>query len=484
MKRLMRIPDTVVSRAVAILAMALLVVHLVGYWAYSVGVTAIADRTRDHALAERLVSIKRAIAGNANHQERDRAAHALSSSSLEVHWSQVSLVLANAPLTERAEATAARLKELVPELGAEAFRIGFADDGAISSGDAEGYRHMLLVSMRLDDQSWINFATPRLGAGLPPDHRMLALSACIGVVIVVIAALLLSWLTKPLRTLANAAERFQLDIKPERIDERGPLEVRQAARAFNLMRERILTLVSERTQALAAVSHDLRTPITRVKLRAEMLDDIETRELIVADLAEMEDMVASTLEFLKGGESHEPRRIINLSSIAETLVDQFADSGRNIVFKGSGDATVLGQHLALKRVLSNLIGNALSFAQHVAVETRVDGERVELAVIDDGPGIPNDKLAAVFEPFFRLESSRNRQTGGVGLGLTIARSIAKAHGGDVMLHNRPEGGLRAVLTLPAAGASRPINMNASPTEAVQGRNENHRMSACEKDVEA
>lgn len=482
MKYLRRIPDTVVSRSVAILAAALLFVHLLGYWAYSAGVTAIADRTRDHALAERLVSIKRAIAGTADHQERDRAAHALSSSSLEVHWSQVSLVLASAPLTERAQATAERLKELVPELEAEAFRIGFADDGAISSGEAEGYRHMLLVSMRLDDQSWINFATPRLGGAMPPDHRMLFLSACIGVVIAVIAALLLSWVTRPLRTLAAAAERFRLDVKPDLIDESGPLEVRQAARAFNLMRERILKLVDERTQALAAVSHDLRTPITRVKLRAEMLDDAETRELIIADLAEMEEMVTLTLEFLKGGEGYEPRRVIKLSSIAETLVDQFADAGKSIVFKGAGDETIVGQHLALKRLLGNLIGNGLSFARNVVVETRSDGHRVEVEVTDDGPGIPEVSLASVFDPFVRIESSRSRRTGGVGLGLTIARSIARAHGGDVVLRNRPEGGLSAVLSLPAASAAMPAS-TATQTHTAPDRDEKRRMPAFGKEME-
>ncbi len=186
--------------------------------------------------------------------ERDRAAHALSSSSLEVHWSQISLVLAHAPLTERAKATADRLKDLVPDLATEAFRIGFADDGAIASGEAEIYRHMLLISMRLDDQSWMNFSTPRLGTVQSLDPAMLALTICLAVVIVVNAALLLSWVTRPLRDLALAAERFNLDRTPDPLDESGPQEVRRAARAFNMMRQRIQKLVSERTQALAAVS--------------------------------------------------------------------------------------------------------------------------------------------------------------------------------------------------------------------------------------
>jgi signal transduction histidine kinase len=451
LKRL--VPDTVVTRAVAILVAALFAVHLAGYWAYQTGATAVADSARDRALAERLVSIKRAVSNIPNPADRDKAAHALSSSSLEVHWSQISLVIGNAPLTERAKATADRLKELVPDLAAEAFRIGFADDGAIASGEAEAYRHMLLISVRLDDQSWVNFSTPRLGTVHPLDPKLLALALCVGIVIIVIAALLLAWVTRPLRELATAAERFSLDTKPELLDETGPLEVRRAARAFNTMRQRIQRLVAERTQALAAVSHDLRTPITRVRLRSEMLDDVTTRELIGSDLAEMEEMIESTLEFLKFGESTEAKRLVNLASIAETIVDDAADAGRKVSYHGADSVTVMGQHLALKRAASNLIGNALKYATTVRVEIRSIDDYAELAVSDDGPGIPKESLETVFDPFVRLEISRSKETGGVGLGLTIARSIARTHSGDIVLTNNSSGGLSATLRLPLSTAA-------------------------------
>ncbi len=451
------VPDSVVTRSVAILVAALLAVHLAGYWAYQTGATAIADDARDRALAERLVSIKRAVSNIPNPVERDKAAHALSSSSLEVHWSQISLVIGNTPLTERAKATADRLRELVPDLATEAFRVGFADDGALASGEAEAYRHMLLISVRLDDQSWVNFSTPRLGTVHPLDPKLLALALCIGIVIIVIAALLLAWVTRPLRELATAAERFSLDTKPELLDESGPLEVRRAARAFNTMRQRIQRLVAERTQALAAVSHDLRSPITRVRLRAEMLDDVAVRDLIDWDLAEMEEMIDSTLEFLRFGESTEAKRLVNLASIAETAVDNAADAGRTVSYHGADSVTVMGQHLALKRAANNLIGNALKYAQTVRVEIRSLDGFAELVVTDDGPGIPVESLDSVFDPFVRLETSRSKETGGVGLGLTIARSIARAHSGDVILTNNSSGGLLAKLRLPlsvAAGQSK------------------------------
>ncbi len=446
------LPDTVVTRAVAILVAALIAVHVMGYWAYRVGVSAVAERAQDRALAEQLVSIKRAVANIPNTAERDRAAHALSSSSLEVHWSQISLVLANAPLTKRAKATADRLKELVPDLAAESFRIGFADDGAIASGEAEPYRHMLLVSMRLEDQSWVNFSAPRLGIMPPFDPALLALTVCLAIVIIVIAALLLAWVTRPLRDLAMAAERFSLDGKLDSLDESGPSEVRRAAQAFNRMRERIRKLVAERTQALAAVSHNLRTPITRVRLRSELLDDTVIRDQIDADLLEMESMIDSTLEFLKSGESAETRRLLDLSSIAQTCVDNAKEAGRDIAFSGKESLSVEGQHIALKRAVGNLIGNALKYATSVRVEARRDGAFAELVVLDDGPGVPSDKLESVFDPFLRIETSRSKETGGVGLGLTIARSIARAHGGEVMLANRVEGGLSALLRLPAKAA--------------------------------
>jgi signal transduction histidine kinase len=441
------LPDTVVSRAIAILIAALVAVHAIGYFAYGIGVELVAGRTQDRALAERIVSIKRAIATIPDEGERDKTAHALSSASLEVHWSRISLVLATSPLTERAAATAARLKELAPELEAEAFRIAFADDGATGSTEAD--KHMLLVSVRLDDQSFVNFSAPRLGTVPTMDPRISVLALCLGIVVVVIAALLLRWVARPLRELAGAAERFRIDTKPEPLAEDGPREVRTAAKAFNAMRDRIQKLVGERTQALAAVSHDLRTPITRVRLRSEQLADKSTRDLIEADLAEMETMIEGTLEFLRGGDSGEARRLVDLASIARTLADDAADAGREVSFAGAETLVVTGQPIALKRALSNIVDNALKYATRVEIEARAIAGTAEIAVRDDGPGIPDDKIESAFAPFVRMEGSRNRETGGVGLGLTIARSIARGHSGDVTLRNRPGGGLEAVVSVPS-----------------------------------
>ena len=450
MKRILKrgFPDTVASRAILILVAALLAFHLVGYWAYRVGVESLATAQRDRGLAERIVSIKRAIARIPQEPERDRAAHDLSSASLEVHWSKVSLVLGTAPTTERTAAMEAKLKELVPDLAAESFRLGFADDGALGSGDADAYRHMMLVSVRLDDGSWVNFSSTALGTAQHADWSVLAVTICFGVAIVVVAVLLLRWATRPLRDLAVAAERFSLDDTPQPLDETGPAEVRRAARAFNTMRERIRHLVSERMQALAAVSHDLRTPITRLRLRSELMEDAATRDLVDADLAEMEGMIDSTLEFLRGGVSSEAIRPIDIVSVIETIVDDHADQGRAISLTGIGQGRVLGRLLSLKRAFWNIVGNAVKYGSQTTVVIAETPAGLAITVEDDGPGIPDGDMERVFQPFVRLEGSRGRDTGGSGLGLTIARAVILSHGGEIALASRPEGGLRVTISLP------------------------------------
>ncbi|MGX1742437.1 ATP-binding protein [Bosea sp. NPDC055353] len=431
-----------------ILVAALLAFHFLGYWAYRVGVEGLATAARDRGLAERMVSIKRAIASLPEAPDRDRVAHDLSSASLEVHWSKVSLVLGSAPQTERTRTMEARLKELVPDLAAESFRVGFADDGALEAGDADAYKHMMLVSVRLDDGSWVNFSSSALGATQHADWSVLTVTICFGVGIVVVALLLLRWAIRPLRDLAIAAERFSLDQTPHPLSESGPAEVRRAARAFNTMRERIQRLVTERMQALAAVSHDLRTPITRLRLRSELLDDDATRVMVDADLNEMEGMIDSTLEYLRGGISSEPIRPIDIASVIETIVDEQLDQGHKVTLSGLKSGPVLGRFLSLKRAFSNIIGNAVKYGTHVAVAIEEADGNLVVTVEDEGPGIPPSDMERVFHPFVRLEESRGRQTGGSGLGLTIASAVVYSHGGRIELANRPAGGLQVTLALP------------------------------------
>ncbi|MBN9448613.1 MAG: HAMP domain-containing protein, partial [Bosea sp.] len=306
----------------------------------------------------------------------------------------------------------AKLKELVPDLASESFRLGFADDGALGSGEADAYRHMMLVSVRLDDGSWVNFSSTTLGATQHADWSVLAVTICFGVAIVVVAVLLLRWATRPLRDLAVAAERFSLDQTPQPLNETGPAEVRRAARAFNTMRERIQRLVSERMQALAAVSHDLRTPITRLRLRSELMEDEATRDLVDADLAEMEGMIDSTLEFLRGGVSSETIRPIDIITVIKTIVDDQADQGRSVTLSGVSQGRVLGRLLSLKRAFWNIVGNAVKYGSHATVAITETPAGLAVTVEDNGPGICDGDMERVFQPFVRLDESRGRETGG------------------------------------------------------------------------
>ena len=269
----------------------------------------------------------------------------------------------------------------------------------------------------------------------------------------VVITLAVRQLLVPVKTLAAAAELFGRDVvnaKP--LPEEGPIEIVTAARAFNTMAARIRRFVEDRTFLLTAIGHDLRTPITRLKLRAEYMEDDEQRAKMLADLDEMEAMVAATLAFGKDITTTEPVTRLDLASLLRTIVDELADIDPDragaMDYNGPEHLPVNARPLALKRALSNLIANAMKYgdAARVTLHAPVKGA-VRIDIDDDGPGIPVDEMERVFEPFRRLETSRNRETGGSGLGMSIARNIVRAHGGDIALLNQRTG-LRVVVTLP------------------------------------
>jgi signal transduction histidine kinase len=228
--------------------------------------------------------------------------------------------------------------------------------------------------------------------------------------------------------------------------------VAQAAAAFNGMASNIRRFVADRTQMLAAIGHDLRTPITRLRLRAEFLEDEEQQRRMLADLAEMEAMIAATLAFARDDAAAEPATAVDLAALARTVLDEAADAtpelAEQIAYAGPEHLVVALRPLAMKRALGNLVANALKYGAAARLTLDPRGAGAVIAIEDDGPGIPDAALEEVFQPFRRIEGSRNRETGGTGLGLTIARSILRAHGGEVTLHNREGRGLRVVATLP------------------------------------
>jgi two-component system OmpR family sensor kinase len=278
------------------------------------------------------------------------------------------------------------------------------------------------------------------------------------IVMTILGAIMISWAVRqlliPVRTLAQAAERLGRDVtNAPPLPETGPSEIVIAAAAFNTMAARIRRFVEDRTFLLTAIGHDLRTPITRLKLRAEYMEDEEQRVKMLADLDEMEAMVAATLAFGRDVATTEPVARIDLAILLRTILDEAADGapdlGEVLEFTGPAHFPIAARSLALKRVFVNLIGNALKYGDAARVTLHQPVRSlVQIDIDDNGPGIERESVEYVFEPFHRLETSRNRETGGSGLGLSIARNIVRAHGGDILLTNLPGKGLRASVTLP------------------------------------
>jgi two-component system osmolarity sensor histidine kinase EnvZ len=252
---------------------------------------------------------------------------------------------------------------------------------------------------------------------------------------------------KPIRRLAIAAENFGKGREVVRVKPEGATEVRQATAAFLAMRERILRQISQRTDMLSGVSHDLRTPLTRMKLQLAMSGDTEGIKDLRTDVAEMEHMLESYLAFARGEGTEQPR-LANLTDLLTEITEQARRNGALVDFHCEGTFTMPFRPNALKRAIANLIDNALRYAKHVWIRAGRRADTIEILIDDDGPGIPADKRDDVFKPFFRLDSSRNPETGGSGLGLAIALDIVRGHGGDIELADAPTGGLRARVRLP------------------------------------
>ena len=254
--------------------------------------------------------------------------------------------------------------------------------------------------------------------------------------------------TAPLASLATAAERLGHDVSAPPLPEVGTTETRQAARAFNDMQVRLRNLIDNRTRLLAAVSHDLRTPLTLLRLRAETVENAQERDKMLATIAEMDSLIGTALQFARDEGASEPRKQVDLTAIVQGVVDEMSGAGFQVRMRKAAPILYKCQPAALKRAVRNLLDNAVKYGKSGSAELNADERSIEISIDDDGPGILEDELGRVLEPFYRLEQSRSRETGGVGLGLAIAQAIAQAHGGTVTLLNRPVGGLRAKIVLP------------------------------------
>lgn len=310
------------------------------------------------------------------------------------------------------------------------------------------------LSVRLNDGSWLNSVIAKQVMTSFWTYQTLLSLGVAGLVLTLCAILIARGIAGPMRTLATAAEALGRGEVIRPVPEVGPKDVRQTAAAFNQMRERLQRFIEDRTRLLAAIGHDLRTPITTLRLRAEFVLDDENRERMLATLDELRATTEATLTFAREDAAEEPTRSVDIGALVESLCEDLSDLGHDITVATSAPVVCRCRPEALRRAIRNLVENAVRYGERARVTVRSRAEAIDILVEDDGPGIPSEAMEAVFAPFFRLEGSRNRETGGVGLGLSIARNIVRHHGGDVSLTNLATG-LLAIISLPQTDAGGP-----------------------------
>lgn len=310
----------------------------------------------------------------------------------------------------------------------------------------------LILSVQLEDGRWVN---GRVVTNRPNPWVMLRpLAATLLTYLIILAAMLLiaARIARPLRDLAGAAERFRGNGEAPQVEPRGPGDVQRAILAFNAMSARVGAMLDEKDRMLGAIGHDLRTPLASLRIRAESVEPEEEGQRMVATIEEMTSMLDDTLALARTGRGVEPLRAVDVSALVDAVVEEFHALGQPVEMDASARAIAHIQPNLIRRAVRNLIENAVKYAGSARVAVREVGDHVAIEIDDDGPGIPAAELANVQEAFYRIEPSRSRETGGSGLGLTLARAAAQSHGGELALVNRPEGGLRARILLPSGAA--------------------------------
>ena len=346
-----------------------------------------------------------------------------------------------------------QLRGLSPSITVSAHRLpvqidqsGDRDQSRSSSEEASPEADGVLEAALPDGQriTFVIAGVPSFGGGyLLPIFLASLLS-----VTIVIALWTARRLARPIREFARAAERLGVDLPAPPLAVRGPQELRSTIQTFNRMQERLRRFLEDRTQMLAAISHDLRAPLARLRLRAELVADGEQQRKMFDDLDSMNAMIESTLAFARDNARQEPRTLVDLGVLVGDVCEDAGDSGEKVAYAGQRGVDVPCRPTLIRRAVANLIDNAVKYGESARVKIVHEADRVVIVVDDDGPGIPADEQEKVFAPFYRREAARNPAKAGVGLGLSIARTVAREHGGDVTLRNRDGGGLSALIELP------------------------------------
>ena len=455
-------PRSLFGQTLLILLAGLVVSHAVGSWIYTADREQAVRAVGGFATAQRIANLTRLIQDTPQ-EARQRIVASLSDQTFRVSLS-AQPIAAQSDDDDPFAAQAIR-EFLVDQLSlgpTRQPRVSASARGGPPFGPWHGMGHGpmmhgfggfaafrdLRVSIPLADGSWLSFATA-LPAGGPAFSAQFLLSmAIMAMIILAVSVWAVRRVTAPLATLASAAGRLGHDVNAAPLAETGTNETRQAARAFNDMQTRLRGLIENRTRLLAAISHDLRTPLTLLRLRAETVENVQERDKMLSTIAEMDAMIGATLTFARDQSADEARRPTDLTTLLQSVVADMRDAGSAVRMQAAEPIVYECQPAALTRAVRNLLDNAVKYGKSATVEIRGLLKAIEINIDDEGPGIPQRELTRVLEPFYRLEESRSRETGGVGLGLAIAQSIVQAHGGTLQLTNRQTGGLRATIVLP------------------------------------
>lgn len=469
MKRLF--PDSIAGRVLLALLAGLTLSHLISVGIYYGDRTDIVAVLGGSQLAERIASVTHVVT-QAPRNGRNRILKAANSPTLRITLDRDSKVSQDRPKDWRTRLMDEALEFLLSDVEKRQIRVEYVEAAVpagpfnmphnfVMGGPAEmmhshmrrmrtdlALGQMLRVSLQLSDGTWLNFSAP----GAQPASMWSGRFVLSLTLMILTVGLLAFWVirrfTAPLNVFTDAASRLGRNVNAPALPETGPREVRRAARAFNEMQDRIRRFVQDRTQMVAAISHDLRTPITRLRLRADVIEDEEQQTKMLKDLEEMEQMISAVLSFAREDGEAEPQARLDLGALLQSICDDMADAGQAVTMKEGPGLLFTGERLALKRAFTNLIDNAVKYGKCAEVRLLDGHEYITAQIDDEGPGIPEDEHEKVFASFYRLEQSRSRETGGTGLGLAFTRTIIRRHGGDITLHNRAEGGLRVEVTLP------------------------------------
>lgn len=438
-----RLRSTLAARLALIVLVGLLVAQGVSFWLQWQERSVAVNQVRGVNLADRLAPAVRVLEASPSAQ-RALALAALQGGGVQFEMVTADQVFAVVPRGALPGMLSARLGRSVD------IRTDGQGRGPGSGKARAGLAHRL--DLQLMDGQWVRVSlAPELDAQAPalPTSLLTELLITLGLVMAVVV-LAVQQATRPLRQLAQAADTLGSDLDAPPLPEDGPTETRHAAQAFNRMQARIKRLVNERARALAAVSHDLRTPLTRLRLRTELIDDERLREQMSKDLEAMAAMIDGTLAYLRGLQANEVVRSLDINALLESMADDARVLGRSIQIHGQAQQAFQGRLTALRRALQNLIDNAFKYGQGASIRVEDSPAMLKVTVEDSGPGLAAAELSKVTEPYYRVDSARSATGDGVGLGLSIVKDVALLHNGELILTNRPQGGLAATLLLPRA----------------------------------